>query len=138
ACRTSSARVMRCGSAGRRLRCRAGGLDVGGHVPLDDLGGEPCEFLGDPGRRGVAWPAPAGGRCVAEGDRRVEVGERFHLAVEPVERAGTVPVAPAYAGAQTAHAESAHPFDGLVEARVLEVEPLADAEPRIEVTGGRL
>ena len=42
----------------------------------------------------------------AEGDRRIEVGERLHLPVEPVERIGAEAVGPAETGTQLGDAEA--------------------------------
>jgi hypothetical protein len=78
------------------------------------------------GRVVGAEAAGAGGE--AEGDGDVEAVEGLHLAVEPGEPALAVRVGPREAGAELVHAEALEPTDRLVEAWVLEVEPLADAE----------
>ncbi len=67
-------------------------------------------------------------RREAEGHGHVEVGQRLHLPVEPAERVGAEAVGPGQARAQVRHAEPLHPGDGVVEAVVVVVEPLAEAE----------
>src|SRR5215204_3517138 len=74
----------------------------------------------------VGRDAPVLGR-EAEGDRDIEIGDRLHLPVEPVECVGAKTVGPGQARAQMLDAEPLHPGDGVVEPVVLEVKPLADA-----------
>src|SRR5204863_6730959 len=67
-----------------------------------------------------------GRKAERQGD--VERFERLHLAVEPCLRVRPVPVRPAQAGTQMSDAEPLQPADGAIEAWILEVKPLADAE----------
>src|SRR3712207_6312274 len=67
-------------------------------------------------------------RREAEGDRDIEVGERFNLPVEPVHGIRTKAVRPAQPGADPARAEPLHPRHRLVEAGIVEVEPLHQAD----------
>src|SRR5437773_12280969 len=69
-------------------------------------------------------------RREAEGDRYLEGFEDSHHAVEP--RLGIRPeaVGPGKAGAQMPDAEPLQPQGRVIETVVLEMKPLADAEPR--------
>jgi hypothetical protein len=71
-------------------------------------------------------------RREAESQRHVELGQRVHLAVEPVERVGTETIGPGQASPEMPDAEAAHPVHGIVQAMVLEVKPLAQSHgPRV-------
>lgn len=71
---------------------------------------------------------PAGLGCEAESDGDVEAVEELHLPIEPAVRSGAEAVRPAQAGTQIAHPEIPHQADGLLQAVILEMKPLADAE----------
>src|SRR3954471_23565229 len=64
----------------------------------------------------------------AEGDRDVELGERLHLPVEPVERVRAKAVRPGKSGSEMAHAKTPHPFHRCIEPVILEVKPLAQSQ----------
>src|SRR5947209_7578975 len=88
------------------------------------------EFFDDERSTGVMRRnAPVLGR-ETEGHGEVKIGERFHLAIEPVERMGTKTVRPGEPGAQMAHAEPLHPGDRFVKSMILKMKPLAEAERR--------
>src|SRR5690606_15364265 len=59
-----------------------------------------------------------------------------HLTVEPRLRVRPVPVRPAQSRAQLPYAHPAEPLHRALDAMILEVEPLADSEGRIEVRDG--
>src|SRR5215217_8748848 len=97
-------------------------------VPPDHGGTELGEFLLRQWSAGVMRGDPAVLGSEAERHRDVEVCECRHLAVEPGERIGAETVRPREAGAQMLDPEPLQPGDGLGQAMVLEVKPLADAE----------
>src|SRR5829696_8990013 len=69
-------------------------------------------------------------RSEAERQRDVERLERTHLAVEPLLSVRPMTVGPADARAHVRDTKTLHPSYGLVQTRVLEVKPLAEAERR--------
>src|SRR5690242_14943938 len=69
-----------------------------------------------------------GFRGEAERHGGLELVQRAHQAVEPAVRIGPQAVGPTEAGAQVAYAEFPQPVNRIVETRILEVKPLADAE----------
>ena len=93
-------------------------------------------------RRGVVrQQAPCLGREAERARYHLERIERPHHAVEPSLGVGALPVRPAEAGADRPHAERPHRLHRVVEPRILEMEPLAQAEirrQRVEVTRGAL
>ena len=66
----------------------------------------------------------------AKGDCEIKRIESGHKPVEPVLRIGTEPVRPAQSCAQFSGAEIFKRSDGVVQAVVVKMEPLADAELR--------
>src|SRR5690606_28120557 len=60
----------------------------------------------------------------AEGSGYVKVRQRFHLPVEPVERIRPETVGPRKAGTNAGHTQPLHPFHGIVQPVILEMEPL--------------
>ena len=102
------------GLLGRRANLRAGCLAhrVGGRVALGHLGAEIGEGLGIARAGGVVrlHAKVFGGEAI--GHHHIEFGERFHLPVEPVERAGAEAVGVALArfhGVQRRLLELLHP-----------------------------
>src|SRR5438067_3314235 len=78
-------------------------------VPVDHAGAEVREFLGDERRAGMMGGYATRLRSETECHRHVEIGERIHLPVEPIERIGTQTVGPRQPSSQVAHAEPPHP-----------------------------
>src|ERR671912_443944 len=81
-------------------------------------------------RTGVVAAHALAVRREAEGHRRLEFLERFHLPVEPVLPTGAIAVGPAEARAQVRNAEILHPAHSAVEPGIVEMEPLHDAHLR--------
>src|SRR5690606_33306638 len=73
---------------------------------------------------------PLGFGREAKSERDLERLQRAHHTVEPSIRTGAQAVRPAQPRAQVADAEPAQPSDRVVQAMILEVEPLADPELR--------
>src|SRR4051812_3982135 len=71
-------------------------------IAVDHPGTEIGERLRLPGRTGVVRRDTEMLRREAEGHRHVEIGERVHLSIEPVDRAGAEAVGPAKPGTQLA------------------------------------
>src|SRR5579885_182957 len=113
---------------GRKGRSWRAGVTRLLSVAADDAGAEVGEGFDVARRTGVvrAKAALLGSEAKGEGD--VKRLEGFHLAVKPALPAGTIAVGPTEAGAELLDAEFAEPADGVLEAMVLEMEPLADAE----------
>src|SRR3954451_14176493 len=64
----------------------------------------------------------------AERERHADPLQGTHLPIEPRLRAGPEAVRPAQARSQVRYTQFAHPVHRIVEARILEVEPLAEAQ----------
>src|SRR5690606_22552021 len=64
----------------------------------------------------------------AEGTGHVEVRQRSHPPVEPVERPRGETVGPGEAGTNAGHTQSLHPLHRIVQPMILEVEPLHQPE----------
>ena len=75
------------------------------------------------------WPRSQVLRSKAQRHRRIEWLHSFHLPVEPLLRVRTEPISPAHARPQITHAKLLQPLHAFIEAVVLKMEPLADAEP---------
>src|SRR6185437_12401390 len=67
-------------------------------------------------------------RREAECQRDGEFLQRAHLPIEPFERARPQAVGPTQSGAQVAHAEPPQPARRILQAMILEMKPLTDAE----------
>src|SRR3954469_12452117 len=112
-----------------RVRPRAFSRGIrASRVPADHGAAEVREFLDPLGRAGVVRPDAARIRREAEGERGLEILERPHLTVEPLERPGSMAVRPAQSGAKAPYAEPLQPAHDVVQPGVFIVDPLADAE----------
>src|ERR671913_2424691 len=76
---------------------------------------------------------PAALRRETERHGYIERLEGLHLAIEPLLRVRTMTVRPAQAGPKMPDTKILQPAHGAVEAWVLEMKPLADAERRRQV-----
>src|SRR4051812_4397982 len=107
-------------------------LPVPPHHPRAEVG----ELADGLGGAGVVRDHAAAFGGEAEGDGHVERLQRGHLPVEPGLGVAVVVVAPGQAGAHLLHPELPEPLHRVVQARVLVVEPLAEAELRRETGEG--
>src|SRR3712207_3344662 len=86
------------GASTRPARRGSGGCDTRARIAPDHLCAELGEFLRHQRRTGVVRRDAAMLRREAEGDGNVELGERLHLPIEPVQRVGPEAVRPGEAG----------------------------------------
>src|SRR5438477_10278464 len=116
-------------TAARRLtQCRDGLLRRARCVARRHQRAKLCKFLRHKRWAGVMRRDAAMLWRKAECQCRVEFLERLHLSIKPRLGVRAIAVGPAQSGAQILHAQFAHPLRSLIEAVILKMKPLADAE----------
>src|SRR3954463_2757931 len=99
-------------------------------VALHHRGAEFGELRRLPWRAGVVWKNAAMLRREAEGYREVQVAERVHLAIEPIECVRPEAVRPRKTRAQMPDPQALEPANRIAQAVIFVVEPLADPDRR--------
>lgn len=107
------------------------------HVALDDGAGKLRKLTGDERRAGAVRRFSARWGRETQGDGRVEIFQRGHLPIKPLQRIRPMPIGPTDAGAQFLDTEFLQPFHGEIQTMVFKMKPLADSQFRIEMTQRR-
>src|SRR5437868_9533280 len=97
-------------------------------VPAAHARAELGEFLVDLRRAGVMRRNAAMFGRETERERNLEILKCLHLPIEPGECIGAETIRPGEAGAQMLDSKALQPTHRVVEAMILEMEPLADPE----------
>ena len=107
----------------------AGGRNPGrAAIAPDHLRAEIGKLVGIQRRAGVMRRDTAMLGSEAESKGNVELRQRIHLPIEPIDRIGAETIGPGQPGPEVLYAEAAHPANGVIKAMVFEMKPLAQAD----------